>query len=329
MRLSRATLDELAGDDRGAARARADADAASSISARARSTARTRRPISTALLDARSALGHRRGVAAHARHGRRAGGAGRALHAGDPRRRAGDARDRRASPHSSGPTTRPRRARCSPIPRYALVTTTVTEKGYCLAGRRHARSRASRHRPRSGRDRRCRRSVIGWIVAGLAARRAAGVAPFVPMPCDNLASNGAKLHAALVAFARARDPALADWIAGEVRVPSTMVDSITPASDDALYRRCRRGARRRGSRRGPARSVRAMGDRGCRRPLGPDLAAVGATVTERRRRLRDAPSCASSTARIRRWPMLGLLRGHASVAEAMADAGARRRSSMR
>jgi fructuronate reductase len=71
-------------------------------------------------------------------------------------------------------------------------------------------------------------------VAGLAARRAADVAPFVPMPCDNLASNGAKLHAALVAFAARRDTPLADWIADAVRVPSTMVDSITPASDAAL-----------------------------------------------------------------------------------------------
>ena len=66
-------------------------------------------------------------------------------------------------------------------------------------------------------------------------RRVAGVPPFVPMPCDNLASNGAKLHAALAAFAHRLDPALGDWVAGEVRVPSTMVDSITPASDDALY----------------------------------------------------------------------------------------------
>ena len=65
-----------------------------------------------------------------------------------------------------------------------------------------------------------------------------GTRPFVVMPCDNLASNGRKLHAALVAFAHERDKDLADWIAGEVRVPCTMVDSITPASDDRLQPGC-------------------------------------------------------------------------------------------
>lgn len=117
-------------------------------------------------------------------------------------------------------------------PAVRLVTMTVTEKGYCLAGdgtldMAHA---DIVHDLAGGAP----RSIIGWLVAGLAARRAAGVAPFVPMPCDNLASNGAKLHAALVAFAARRDPSLADWIADAVRVPSTMVDSITPANDAAL-----------------------------------------------------------------------------------------------
>ncbi len=58
--------------------------------------------------------------------------------------------------------------------------------------------------------------------------------PFVVMPCDNLANNGAKLRAALIAFARARDPDLADGIDATLDVRSTMVDSITPASDAAL-----------------------------------------------------------------------------------------------
>ena len=119
-------------------------------------------------------------------------------------------------------------------PAVALVTMTVTEKGYCLAAdgtldMRHPDIVHDLAAPAGP------RSIVGWLAAGLAARRDSGTAPFVPMPCDNLASNGAKLHAALTAFAGRRDPALADWVAGEVRVPSTMVDSITPASDGALY----------------------------------------------------------------------------------------------
>ena len=94
-------------------------------------------------------------------------------------------------------------------PAVGLVTTTVTEKGYCLRGD----GTLDRDHPDIVRDlagTAVPASVVGWIVSGLAARRAAGLRPFVPMPCDNLASNGAKLHAALVDFARATDAGLAD-----------------------------------------------------------------------------------------------------------------------
>lgn len=117
-------------------------------------------------------------------------------------------------------------------PRVRLVTTTVTEKGYCL----RADGTLDFDHPDIVHDLTgaSPSSVVGWIVAGLGARMAAGIDPFVPMPCDNLASNGAKLKAALIAFAGRRDLRLAEWIADRVRVPSTMVDSITPATDDRL-----------------------------------------------------------------------------------------------
>lgn len=203
-------------------------------------------------------------------------------------------------------------------PAVGLVTTTVTEKGYCLSGD----GTLDRNHPDIVRDLAgapVPASVIGWIVAGLAARRDAGVAPFVPMPCDNLASNGAKLHAALVAFAQARDAGLADWIAGEVRVPSTMVDSITPASDDALYAAVADtlGLEDRAAVQRERFTQWVIQDVGI--PLGPDLAAAGATVTSdvagyEKAKLRILNGAHSTLA------YLGLLRGHASVAEAMCDA---------
>ncbi len=202
-------------------------------------------------------------------------------------------------------------------PAVRLVTTTVTEKGYCLSGDGtldfdhpdivHDLAGAA-----------VPASVVGWIVAGLAARRAAGETPFVPMPCDNLASNGAKLHAALVAFARAGDPGLADWIAGEVRVPSTMVDSITPASDDTLYAAVAEtlGLEDRAAVQRERFTQWVIQDIGI--PIGPDLAAAGATVTGdvagyEKAKLRILNGAHSTLA------YLGLLRGHGSVAEAMAD----------
>ncbi|MFN0184296.1 MAG: mannitol dehydrogenase family protein, partial [Aquabacterium sp.] len=74
-------------------------------------------------------------------------------------------------------------------PNVQVVTTTVTEKGYCLAAEgsldfQHAdivHDAAHPHAPRS---------VIGYIAEGLRRRRAAALPPFVLMPCDNLPANG-------------------------------------------------------------------------------------------------------------------------------------------
>jgi len=202
-------------------------------------------------------------------------------------------------------------------PAVAVVTTTVTEKGYCLA----PDGTLDLTHPDIAQDLRgdgTPASVVGWIVAGLAARRAAGVAPYTPVPCDNLSDNGAKLKAALIAFARATDPALADWIAGEVAVPATMVDSITPAADDRLAHdvAAALGLTDEAPVQREAFAQWVIEDTG--RPLGPDLAGAGATLTGdvagyERAKLRILNGAHSTLA------YAGLLRGHASVADAMAD----------
>jgi fructuronate reductase len=117
-----------------------------------------------------------------------------------------------------------------------IVSLTVTEKGYCLdannlldfANADIAHDLKNPSQPRS---------TIGWIVEGLRRRRALGVPPFAVLSCDNLPDNGAVLRRALLAFALAADADLAKWIEGEVVCPRTMVDSITPATDDALRQR--------------------------------------------------------------------------------------------
>jgi fructuronate reductase len=117
-----------------------------------------------------------------------------------------------------------------------IVSLTVTEKGYCLDARNEldfanadiAHDLGNPSHPRSS---------IGWIVEGLKRRRAAGLAPFAVLSCDNLADNGAVLKRALASFARHSDQDLAHYIENEVVCPRTMVDSITPATDDALRER--------------------------------------------------------------------------------------------
>ncbi|GAA2156912.1 mannitol 2-dehydrogenase [Humibacillus xanthopallidus] len=73
-------------------------------------------------------------------------------------------------------------------------------------------------------------TVFGYVVAGLAARRDAGLAPFTVMSCDNLPGNGDVARKMMTAFARLKDPSLADWMDEHVSFPNCMVDRITPVT---------------------------------------------------------------------------------------------------
>jgi fructuronate reductase len=81
------------------------------------------------------------------------------------------------------------------------------------------------------------RSVVGWLVDGLARRRADRAGPLSILSCDNLRDNGRRLERAVWTLAARRDPDLVRWIAGEVAFPNSMVDAITPAADAALLAR--------------------------------------------------------------------------------------------
>jgi fructuronate reductase len=118
-------------------------------------------------------------------------------------------------------------------PETKIVSLTVTEKGYC-------------HDPATGKLRAdhpdivhdlanpgAPRSAIGLIVAGLAARKAAGLGPFTALCCDNLPSNGHVLAGLVRDFAALRDDSLAAWIEANGAFPSTMVDRIVPATTEA------------------------------------------------------------------------------------------------
>ncbi|MFL6721969.1 MAG: mannitol dehydrogenase family protein [Sphingomonas sp.] len=201
-------------------------------------------------------------------------------------------------------------------PAIRIVSSTVTEKGYCLAGDGTldldhpdiAHDLADPKRPAS---------IVGWLALGFADRKAAGEAPFTPLCCDNMASNGKKLRAAVLDYARKLDQSLADWIGGEVVFPDSMVDSITPATDDRL----RALVREQGfdddipvSREAYAAWV--IEDV---LPSGaPDFAAAGVVIASdvgawERAKLRILNGAHSTLA------YLGLLLGHETVADAMDD----------
>jgi fructuronate reductase len=204
-------------------------------------------------------------------------------------------------------------------PGVRLVTLTVTEKGYGLDanGALDLSEPAVRHDLEFADS--VPKSVIGWLIAGLQGRRAAGLEPFVTLSCDNLTDNGGKLRRAVVGFAKASGQAdLADWIETKARFPSSMVDSITPATDDAL--RLKVAAALGVEDAWPIQREAftqwviedALG------PDGPDLASVGATLTTdvsrfERAKLRLLNGPHSSLA------YLGLLAGLATVSEAIAE----------
>ncbi len=115
-------------------------------------------------------------------------------------------------------------------PSIKIMSLTITEKGYCLDS---ATGKLDPAHPLIRHDLEhpdVPQSVIALIVAALAARRQAGVAPFTVMSCDNLPGNGHKIHNVVAGFAAMRDDALAAWIEREVAFPNTMVDRITPVT---------------------------------------------------------------------------------------------------
>ncbi len=203
-------------------------------------------------------------------------------------------------------------------PETKIVTLTVTEKGYCLDGRGeldrdHPDIRADLAHPGTP------RSVIGYLVEGLRLRRAAGLKPFTTISCDNLADNGRRLGAAVAALARARgDEDLATWIARVAAFPRTMVDSIVPATDDALRERVSQvlGARDAWPVQREAFSQWVIEDRFSNDT--PDWAALGVQITD------DVAGFASAKLRLLNGAhstlaYVGLLAGHATVAQAMND----------
>src|SRR3984957_4157553 len=117
-------------------------------------------------------------------------------------------------------------------PEIRIVSLTITEGGYYIAPATHAFDSAHPDIAADARYIDAPKTVFGLIVAGLARRRAAGVAPFTVMSCDNIPGNGHVTENAVAGLAELADPELARWIRANVAFPNSMVDRITPATTD-------------------------------------------------------------------------------------------------
>ncbi|MGR4049914.1 mannitol dehydrogenase family protein [Kosakonia cowanii] len=117
-------------------------------------------------------------------------------------------------------------------PQVAIVSLTITEKGYCidpasgeldLTQLRIEHDLKYPHEPHS---------APGILVEALHRRRERGLPPFTVLSCDNIPDNGHVVKNAVLGMAQTRSPELAQWIAEHVSFPATMVDRIVPAATD-------------------------------------------------------------------------------------------------
>ena len=114
----------------------------------------------------------------------------------------------------------------------SLVTLTVTEKGYCIDPATGALRTGDPAVASDIANIDSPKTAPGFLVAGLKARKAAGLKPFTVLSCDNLPDNGVRTRQGVLAMAREINRDLAHWIAAEGAFPSSMVDRIVPATTD-------------------------------------------------------------------------------------------------
>ncbi|AWH90044.1 mannitol dehydrogenase family protein [Limnobaculum parvum] len=114
-------------------------------------------------------------------------------------------------------------------PEIAIVSITITEKGYCYQPATgtliedHPLIRHDIANPSAP------KSAPGAIVQALRLRRDRNLPAFSVMSCDNMPENGHVTRNVVLALARIQDAQLANWIETNVSFPSTMVDRIVPA----------------------------------------------------------------------------------------------------
>lgn len=130
-------------------------------------------------------------------------------------------------------------------PATAVVTLTITEAGYRLDGAGEpdlgdpaVRSDLELLRiavaPDAVLDAAAPQTALGRLLLGLEARRRAESPPLAVVSCDNLPDNGGRLGHALLALAESVSPPLARWLPDAVSWVSTSVDRITPRPDPVL-----------------------------------------------------------------------------------------------
>lgn len=114
----------------------------------------------------------------------------------------------------------------------AVVTITVTEKGYCIDAQSGSLDAAHPDMIHDLAQVASPRSLVGVLHAACVRRRLQDAGPLTVLSCDNLPANGKRLRRAVLEFAALAGGDMEGWIRDNVAFPSTMVDRIVPATTD-------------------------------------------------------------------------------------------------
>lgn len=113
-----------------------------------------------------------------------------------------------------------------------LVTTTITEKGYCLTSGKINTEHpdiladlASLAAPKT---------VYGYIAAATIQRRDQGCLPLSILCCDNIQRGGEQLKEGVRMLIQHHDESCVAWARDNLSFASSMVDRVAPASNEAL-----------------------------------------------------------------------------------------------
>ncbi|WOJ00070.1 mannitol dehydrogenase family protein [Citrobacter koseri] len=117
-------------------------------------------------------------------------------------------------------------------PQVAIVSLTITEKGYCIDPATGSLDVSNPHIIHDMQHPTEPHSAPGILVEALHRRRERGLSPFTVLSCDNIPDNGHVVKNAVLGMAEKRAAELAAWIHQHVSFPGTMVDRIVPAATE-------------------------------------------------------------------------------------------------
>ncbi|MBU2978577.1 mannitol dehydrogenase family protein [Alteromonas sp. C1M14] len=113
-----------------------------------------------------------------------------------------------------------------------LVTTTITEKGYCLGNGKVDDSHPDISHDLTSLE--APKTTYGFLAAALIKRHQSSGQPLTILCCDNLNSGGERLREGVALMLAKHGPDTQRWVNEQVAFASSMVDRVTPATDDAL-----------------------------------------------------------------------------------------------